>query len=58
MTRLFVAKAWLGGAALMLGLAGMATAQRWLVWIAVVLSAVAFLLRFLERRPPEPLEPR
>jgi len=48
-TRLFVIKAWLAGAGLAVGLAGMATERRWLVWIAIALLGVAFLLRFAER---------
>ena len=43
-------KAWLGGGGAVVGLAGMATGRRWLVEIAVGLLAVAFLLRFGERR--------
>lgn len=50
MTRLFVWKAGLAGAGLVIGLAGMALAVRWLVWIAVALVAGAFVLRFAERR--------
>ncbi|HYT03689.1 MAG TPA: hypothetical protein VEM13_02255 [Gemmatimonadales bacterium] len=46
---LVAAKAWLAGTGLAIGLAGMATARRWLVWIALALVAVAFLLRFAER---------
>jgi membrane protein implicated in regulation of membrane protease activity len=49
MTRFFVHKAWLGGAGLVIGLLGMATAQRWLVWVAVAMVAAAFLLRLAER---------
>jgi hypothetical protein len=49
-SRFFVLKAWLGGAGLGIGLAGMVTARRWLVEIAIGLLAVAFLLRFGERR--------
>jgi hypothetical protein len=49
-SRFFVLKAWLGGAGAAVGLAGMATDHRWLVEIAVGLLAVAFLLRFGERR--------
>ena len=48
MTRSFVAKACLAGAGLAVGIAGMATRQRWLVWIAVGLLSVAFVLRFAE----------
>jgi hypothetical protein len=48
-TRFFVIKAWLAGAGLAVGLAGMATERHWLVWIAVALLGVAFLLRFAER---------
>lgn len=49
MTRFFVVKAWLAGAGLAAGLAGMATERRWLVWTAVASLGVAFLLRFAER---------
>jgi len=52
-TRLFVAKAWLGGAGVLVCAIGMAVGQRWLVWSAVGLLAPAFLLRFAERRPPQ-----
>jgi len=52
--RLFAIKAWLGGAGLMVGLVGMAIAQRWLVWVAVALMGVAFLLRFAEKKSPAP----
>jgi len=48
--RLFAIKAWLGGAGLTVGLVGMAIAQRWLVWVAVALMGVAFLLRFAEKK--------
>lgn len=54
MTRCFVAKAWLAGAGLVTGIAGMAAGWRWLVWIAVGLVGVAFLLRFAERRNAPP----
>ena len=54
MTRFFVVKAWLAGAGLAAGLAGMATARRWLVWVAVALLAAAFLLRFAERSNEAP----
>jgi membrane protein implicated in regulation of membrane protease activity len=43
------AKAWLGGAALVVGLAGMALDVRWLIWVAVALLLTAFLLRFVKR---------
>ncbi len=49
MTRFFAVKAWLAGVGLGAGLAGMATGRRWLVWIAVGLLGLAFLLRFAER---------
>ena len=52
--RVFVIKAWLGGAGLTVGLVGMAIAQRWLVWVALGLMCVAFLLRFVEKRAPRP----
>jgi hypothetical protein len=51
-TRFFLVKARLFGVALAVGLVGMATARRWLVWIAVALLAVALLLRVIDRRPP------
>ena len=37
------------GLGLAVGIVGMALALRWLVWAAVGLLAVAFLLRFLKR---------
>jgi membrane protein implicated in regulation of membrane protease activity len=43
------AKAWLGGAGLVVGLAGMALDVRWLIWVAVALLLTAFLLRFVKR---------
>ena len=46
----FVLKAAFGGAGLGVGLLGMALEARWLVWIAVGLLGVAFLLRFAGRR--------
>ncbi|HTD69044.1 MAG TPA: hypothetical protein VK647_01215 [Gemmatimonadales bacterium] len=49
MTRFFTLKAWLGGAGLAVGLAGMAVGWRWLVWTAVSLLGAAFALRFAER---------
>ncbi|HEX4573571.1 MAG TPA: hypothetical protein VH158_00470 [Gemmatimonadales bacterium] len=49
MTRFFALKAWLGAVGLALGLVGMATERRWLVWCAVVCLASAFLLRLAER---------
>lgn len=49
MTRFFVIKAWLGGSGLAVGLLGIATERHWLVWIAVGLLSLAFLLRFGER---------
>jgi hypothetical protein len=52
MTRFFIHKAWLSGIGLALGLAGMATARRWLVWVAVGCLAAAFVLRMVERSVP------
>lgn len=49
MTRVFWAKAGTAAAGLAIGLAGMATGRRWLVWVAVVLMGVAFVLRFADR---------
>jgi hypothetical protein len=54
MTRLFILKAALAGAGLAVGLAGMALAVRWLVWIAIGLAGGAFVVRFAERRNGEP----
>ena len=54
MSRFFVLKAWLAGAGLAIGLAGMATERRWLVQVAIGVLAVAFLLRFGERRGESP----
>jgi hypothetical protein len=54
MTRYFAHKAWLGAAGLVTGLLGMAMARLWLVWGAVGLLAIAFTLRFAERKPHEP----
>jgi hypothetical protein len=48
-TRFFVTKAWLGGSAIAVGLLGIATERPWLVWIAVGLLILAFVLRFGER---------
>ena len=42
-------KAWAFGLGLTMTIVGMALAMRWLVWVAVGLLAVAFLLRFLTR---------
>lgn len=42
-------KAWAYGLGLTVAIVGMALGQRWLVWVAVGLLAVAFLLRFLTR---------
>jgi hypothetical protein len=53
-TRFFTLKAWLGAVGLGVGLVGIAIDRRWLVWMAVGLLSVAFLLRFGERRSPEP----
>jgi membrane protein implicated in regulation of membrane protease activity len=50
MTRYFVYKAWLGGVGLVTGLFGMALGRHWLVWVAVAFLAVAFTLRFAERK--------
>jgi len=49
MTRFFAIKAWLGGSGVAVGLLGIATQRRWLVWIAAGLLGLAFLLRFAER---------
>ena len=52
MTKVFFAKAWLGGAGLVAGLVGMAFEWRWLVYVAIALLAVAFVLRFAKRNSP------
>ena len=44
-------KAWAFGVGLTAAILGMALALRWLVWVAVGLLAVAFLLRFITRPP-------
>ena len=44
-------KFWAFGAGLTVVIVGMALALRWLVWVAVGLLAVAFLLRFFTRAP-------
>jgi Zn-dependent membrane protease YugP len=49
-------KSWAFGVGLAAAIFGMALEQRWLVWVAVGLLAVAFLLRFFTR-PPETDEP-
>lgn len=49
MTKVFAAKAWLGGTALVAGLVGMALEWRWLVYTAIAMLAAAFALRFAER---------
>jgi membrane protein implicated in regulation of membrane protease activity len=56
-TRIFPAKAWLGGTGLAAGLVGMALAWRWLVFVAVGLLVAAFLLRFAGRKTTPPHEP-
>ncbi|HTH66427.1 MAG TPA: hypothetical protein VL563_17220 [Gemmatimonadales bacterium] len=42
-------KAWAFGLGVSVGVVGMALTLRWLVWVAVVLLGVAFLLRFLSK---------
>lgn len=42
-------KAWAFGLGLAVGIVGIALTLRWLVWVAVGLLVVAFLLRFLTR---------
>jgi hypothetical protein len=42
-------KSWAFGVGLTAAILGMAFAQRWLVWVAVGLLVVAFLLRFFTR---------
>ena len=54
MSRFFALKAWLGGAGFVIGFAGMAARRPWLVELASGFLAVAFLLRFGERRKESP----
>jgi hypothetical protein len=42
-------KAWAFGLGLAVGIVGMALTRHWLVWVAVGLLVVAFLLRFLPK---------
>ena len=49
MTRIFQAKAWLGGLGVSIGVLGIVWDERPLIWIAVALLGAAFLLRFAER---------
>ncbi len=51
-------KAWAFGLGLAVGIVGMALTLRWLVWVAVALLVVAFLLRFLPKSgADDPLQP-
>lgn len=45
-------KAWAFALGLAVAIVGMALAQRWLVWVAVGILSVAFLLRFLNNASP------
>ena len=54
MTRFFAPRAWLGGAGVVTGLYGMATVQRWVVWVAVGFLTVDLALRFAGRSRPTP----
>ena len=47
-------KAWAFGLGLAAVLVGMALSWRWLVWVALGLLAVAFLLRFWAKSSPDP----
>jgi hypothetical protein len=49
---LFVLKSFFGGIGLGTGIVGMALERRWIVWVAVALLLVAFLLRFAEKKSP------
>jgi hypothetical protein len=53
---LLALKAGFGATGLGVGLVGMALETRWLVWVAVALVGVAFLLRFAggRREPSDP----
>lgn len=53
MTRWQTARAALGAVGLIVGLIGIALAFRPLVWGAVALLAVAFVLRFTDRLGPD-----
>jgi hypothetical protein len=44
-------KSWAFGVGLTAAIVGMALTLRWLVWVAVGVLAVAFLLRFFTRPP-------
>ncbi|HEX7122449.1 MAG TPA: hypothetical protein VF178_08795 [Gemmatimonadaceae bacterium] len=50
MTRVAWAKALVSALGLTVGIAGMALGRRWVVGVAVGLLAVAFVLRFAERK--------
>jgi len=51
-------KAWAFGLGVAVGVVGMEIALRWLVWVAVGLLVVAFLLRFLPKSGVDtPLKP-
>lgn len=45
-------KAWAFAVGLTVAIVGMALALRWLVWTAVAILSVAFLLRFLNKSSP------
>ena len=50
----YTLKAGAAGLGLAAGIAGMALSLHWLVWVAVGLLAVAFLLRFLPKPGVDP----
>jgi hypothetical protein len=56
MSRPFVAKAVLAAVGLAVGAAGMALEAQELVWVAIGLLVVAFVIRLVERRAPPPAE--
>ncbi len=56
MSRAFIAKAVLAAVGLTVGVAGMALEAQELVWVAIGLLVVAFVIRLVERRAPAPAE--
>jgi hypothetical protein len=50
----FELKVWAAATGFTTGLAGIALERRWLVLVGVGLLAVAFLLRFVDRRRQDP----
>ena len=50
--RVFEAKVWAAATGFTVALAGMALERRWLVLAGVGVLGVAFVLRFVDRKPP------